>query len=276
MNRNIKTRREKTRRKKTRSRVSVGVIAAVCLILVIGTIVAAKFWLDAGHDMAASHDAFEVRVVAKDNAGTVYGQQNGVITIPKPGTAGTEIPLKIELYYKGESYTALRLMMIEKWYGTYDTAVNDSTRVSGILPERRTKLTLNQTIPMADNRAVDGYIYLNQYQTTLTAAEVDTEWEEQEKLLSCRADGEPLYSQDAQGNFVENENGEWRKYELLATAVVPELTDEADGVYSAEADSLQLYLRAEGAQFNRYQEFWKIEKIPARTNQTNAGNGGGA
>jgi ribosomal protein S24E len=248
------------------------------VVLVLDTcLVAAKYYLDAGNDIVITHDALgvDLKTTVKGDLSEEYDKNNGTVLIKKnSGNFGSNesLDIQIDLYYSGESYSAIRVMMIEQWYGTYKQSMDaQEPELEGILPEQQMTLNLTDTIPMSDHRAVDGYVYLNQYQTTLTQENVDTMWKDQETILSCTAADETLYYRGDNGDFsevTEVEEGKpvWRKYSLIASASVPELTDESDSVFEASASQLRLYLKAEAVQFNRYTDLWGIDQIPDQTN----------
>lgn len=250
-------------------------LTAVLLIVSIGYLFA-RYFLDGGHDVSASHDTFDVRIVANNSAaGEAYEINNGVITIENSNgfRSGEPLPLTVDIYYKGESYAYIRLMLLERWQGRYASTMNGEANQVGILPEPLMVLNLNSDVPMSDNRRSDGYIYLTQIQTTLTEAETDTVWVNQSELLRTRTENEIMYREE-NGKFVESSDGEWRKLSILkeGAVILPQFTDETDSVNQATVTTLNLYLQADAVQFNRFETFWNISEIPTQTNLTEDDN----
>lgn len=253
-------------------------LAAAALMAVVATVgaLAARYQYDAGHDIKATHDVYDTQV-RLELGGKTLTATDGVYTISKNDSAVTEaggfdainLPLTLTLYYQGESYGCIRLRMVEGWYGTCwtDGAKQTGTEYTGILPERALTLKLNTEVPMADTRSTDNYLYLLQYQTTLTDAEVDTHWSDQAELLATRAADEELYKMDDEGTFTrDDENGTYKKIVVFSGVITPNLVGPEDGIYDADVKELRLAIAAETVQFNRYQEFWGIDALPARTN----------
>ncbi len=245
------------------------VLAALCMASSF-----ARILFDSGDDIAISQDSFEVayEVYLSDSSSWSMqeGKSDGLFVLTPTGTvkSGAEIPLCIDIYYQGESYSAVRLLMLEQWYGT---SGNDSADES-VLPEKMLDLQLaNTSVPLSDNRTKDQCVYLSQYQSALIEAEADTSsiWNETDGSIDklCFADEvEAMYTQAEDGSFKESESGTWRKYSICTSALVPELTDETDSVMNPNVTTLTLYLRAEAALFNRKEELRGISEIPAQTN----------
>ncbi len=259
---------------KKSSRSKLIILSAVIILIVAVTalsgFLAARFFMDDGHDVVASHDTFDVRIVAKNSeTGDLYNVENGIITIENGEgfKSNTPLPISVDVYYKGESYAYVRLMIMENWSGTYAETMGGPVNQSGILPEPLMTLNLNEDVPMADNRLQDGYVYLTQIQTTLTEAEADTNLKNQNEILNTKSSDETMYTyQD--GNFVQSENGEYKKLTIIkdGDAFTPQFSDELDSVNSATATVLKLYLEADAVQFNRFKTFWNITEIPQQTN----------
>lgn len=241
----------------------------VLLLIVSAGFLFAGFYMDGGHDIVISQDTFDVRMKVNYD-GKLCEAEDGIVTINKTEGfhSGEKLPLTIDIYYKGESYAYIRMMMVEQWLGTYTETVSSADEKEGILPEPLMGLSLNTDIAMADNRSTDGYIYLTKVQTTLTAEQADSMWEKQEELLQTREEGEALYKEDGNGGFTEAADGEWKKLTILAadSVTLPQFTDEADSVNNAVVKTLKLYLKTDAVQFNRFETLWNIPDIPARTN----------
>lgn len=244
------------------------IIFVLAIVLTSIGFLMARYYIDTGHDLTASHDVYETVVVASDGEGNVYTQEDGVITLTSNGfTSGQTLPLQIDVYYKGASYAAIRLQMMEQWKGRYSMTAGGNI-TEGILPEVEIPLDLNTDIPMSDNRKGDRYLYFTQYQTTLPSDQVDTDFENQDTLLST-SDGETMYTRNANGTFTrDDENGVWRKYTIVQAggAHAPTFSDETDSIYNCTVTQLKLYLKSESVQYNRWKQFWNIDRIPDRTN----------
>lgn len=254
---------------KTKSVLALALVLFAVLAALFG-LLAARYFIDVGHDIIASHDTFDVKIVAQNSeTGEVYDVRDGIITIENAAgfQSNQPLPIAVDIYYKGESYAYIRFMLMEQWSGTYAETMGGIADRSGILPEPLMSLHLNEDVPMADNRTKDSYIYLTQLQTTLTDSEVDTNLENQETLLNTRAAEEQLYTYE-NGAFVQSENGKYRKLSVIKDGgtYTPQFTDEMDSVNRATVTTLKLYLEADAVQFNRFETFWNITKIPERTN----------
>ncbi|MDE5985271.1 MAG: hypothetical protein K2H13_08465 [Eubacterium sp.] len=254
---------------KSKSIFSLVIILIIAVVALLGFL-AARYFIDDGHDIVASHDTFDVKIVAQNSeTGDLYDVKDGIITIENASgfKSNESLPIIVDIYYKGESYAYIRFMLLEQWLGTYSENMGGIADRNGILPEPMMPLSLNEDIPMADNRAKDSYIYLTQIQTNLTDSEVDTNWKNQDEILNTKSSDEQMYTYE-NGKFVQSENGEYRKLSIIKQGGVstPQFTDEADSVNSATATTLNLYLEADAVQFNRFETFWNITTIPEQTN----------
>lgn len=262
-------------------------VAAILLASLVGVLVA-KVFSDVGHDVKTVHDKYEIVVdVLYEGKSAELDEEYGLIQIKNDEgfVSGEKLPLQIDVYYTGASYTAIRVMITEQWKGDYYSDINDDVADKyGILPEPLLQFDLNEEIPLADNRIKDNYIYFSQYQTVLSSDELDTDWSEADAAMLSTSDGDTLYVRNDDGSFSKIENADdvdedtkiWRKYSLFASdgVAVPELSDSTDGVYNSTVKELNLYVAAEGVQFNRIQNFWSIDKLPERTNEPEREEGG--